>query len=72
MSECRFFLHHVGRSYNQPKLSPCATWHENATTFMNRSVSGHLPYGLFVNINNTVYVADKSRGKIVILVENQT
>ena len=50
----------VGPSYNQPTFCSHATWHPSATTFANDSVIGMKPWGLFVDINNTIYVTDKS------------
>ena len=45
-------------SYNQPKFCPSATWNPNATDFANISTVGSFPRGIFVDSNNTVYVAD--------------
>jgi hypothetical protein len=47
----------IGISFNQPKFCPSATWNATGITFANRSFVGTYPYGIFVNINNTVYVA---------------
>ena len=44
-------------SYNQPIFSRHASWNPNAITFANRSVVGSWPIGVFVDINNTLYVA---------------
>ncbi len=46
-------------SYNQPKFSPCASWNPNAITFANET------FGMFVNTNNTVYVANRNLKQIV-------
>ena len=51
-------------SYNQPKLCPNASWKSNATTFANNSTVGSNPRGIFVNTNNTVYVADSINKRI--------
>jgi hypothetical protein len=51
-----FLLFVLGPSYNQPKLSSCATWNPNAITFANISTVGSQPIGIFVSINNTIYV----------------
>ena len=56
----------VAVSYNQPKLSPCATWSQNAITFASTSAVGNNPFGVFVNVNNTVYVPNRSAGSVVI------
>ncbi len=58
-----------GVSYNQPKFCPSATWNPDAETFANTSNIGSRPWGLFVNINNTVYVADKSNGTVQVWLE---
>ena len=50
------FPFHVGLLVNQPALSPCATWYENAITFVDGS-SVTIPTALFVSLKNTVYVA---------------
>jgi hypothetical protein len=55
----------VGLSYNQPKFCASATWNPNATTFANSSTVGINPYGLFINSNNTIYVADRSLNRIL-------
>jgi hypothetical protein len=36
----------------------------NATTIANQSLVGYYPYGLFVNINNTLYVAETDYSRI--------
>jgi hypothetical protein len=51
-----FLLFVLGPSYNQPKFSSCATWNPNAITFANISTVGSQPIGIFVSINNTIYV----------------
>lgn len=55
-----------GLSYNQPKFCPSAKWNPNAITFTNESTVGDNPYGIFVDINNTIYVADKQNGRVSI------
>lgn len=49
----------IGPSYNQPKFSSCATWNTNAITFANSATVGTSPQGIYIDINNTIYVADK-------------
>jgi sugar lactone lactonase YvrE len=39
-------------------------WNPNAITFANNSTVGTNPYGIFVNTNNTIYVADNANGQI--------
>jgi hypothetical protein len=46
-------------SFNQPNFCPSTTWYTDAITFANSSTVGVEPYGLFINVNNTVYVANR-------------
>ena len=59
----------VGGPLNQPKLCYNATWHPNGTTFANNNTIGTQPRGLFVNSNNTVYVANYQNGHVLIWLE---
>ncbi|CAF1525341.1 unnamed protein product, partial [Adineta steineri] len=54
---------------NQPNLCPSTTWYTNAITFANSSTAGTGVYGVFVSINNTVYVANQQTNKVVIWFE---
>ena len=45
-------------SYNLPNLSACAEWNPYGITLKENSLMMTLPIGLFVDKNNTVYVAD--------------
>jgi hypothetical protein len=56
----------VVRSFNQPKLCHNATWNPNATTFANSSVIGSMVFSIFVNTNDTIFVARKDNGGILI------
>ncbi|CAF3751894.1 unnamed protein product, partial [Rotaria sp. Silwood1] len=56
-------------SFNQPYFCPSTTWYLDGITFANSSIVGLEPYGLFVSINNTLYVADRQNGRIVIWLE---
>ena len=47
----------LGTTYNQPKLSSCASWNPNATTFTNYSANKISSAVVFVNPNNTLYIA---------------
>jgi hypothetical protein len=53
-------------SYNQPKLSSCAAWDLNANTFATDSSAGSLPYGLFVDGINNVYVPNSDNGHVLV------
>ncbi|CAF1167397.1 unnamed protein product [Adineta steineri] len=57
-------------SLNQPKLSPTATWNSNGITFANRSIVGEYPLAIFVNTNNTTYVANRENNTIVMWEED--
>ena len=46
--------------YNRPKLSPCASWNPNATTWANETTMGSYPHGIFVSTNNTIYAGSWS------------
>jgi hypothetical protein len=52
-------------SYNQPKLHPNAWWDTNGITFAGNTSIGANPSGMFVNRNNTVFVANRESGEIV-------
>ena len=59
-------------SYNQPKISACATWNADATTFATSVTVGTIPLGLYVDINNTVYVAARGLNRVQIWLEGNT
>ena len=63
------FLPFLEVSYNQPKLSPWATWNPNATTFADNTTLGVGALGLFVSTDNTVYVAERSLNQVQVWVE---
>lgn len=58
--------------YNQPKLCPDASWNPNAMTFINSSVVGVNPYKIFVNTNNTIYLANQHVNEILVFLEGNT
>ncbi|CAF1544441.1 unnamed protein product, partial [Adineta steineri] len=62
--------HKPALSFNQPKFSPTATWNSNGITFANRSIVGQALMAVFVNTNNTIYVANKENNTIVIWQED--
>ncbi|CAF1152960.1 unnamed protein product [Adineta steineri] len=61
-----------GISYNQPKLCANAAWNQNATTFATSTLVGTYPLGIFVDTNNTVYVADRADNRILIWLNGST
>lgn len=52
--------------YNRPKFHKYATWSNDPITFAINSTVGLQPYGIFINKNNTIYVADRENGRIQI------
>jgi hypothetical protein len=52
-------------SFNQPKFSQTAIWNLNGITFANRSIVGEYPHAIFVNTNNTIYVANRQKNQIL-------
>ncbi|CAF4102981.1 unnamed protein product, partial [Adineta steineri] len=57
-------------SYNQPKLCANATWNQTAITFADSTMVGTNPFGMFVNTNNSVYVADRANSRVQIWLNN--
>ena len=50
-------------SYNLPKFCPNAAWDSDADNFADHGDVGNTPKGIFVNTENTVYVADFEHNK---------
>lgn len=48
----------VGLPFYQPKLCPSATWDPSGTTIVNGSTLGYDPTGIFIDLNNSIYVAE--------------
>ena len=44
----------------------CASWNENATTFTDKNWIGQQPAGIFVNDQNSTYIADRENGRILV------
>ncbi len=59
----------IAISFNQPNFCPSATWNSTGITFANNNTVGMYPYGIFVNINNTVYVANRQNSLIQVWFE---
>ncbi|CAF4242233.1 unnamed protein product, partial [Adineta steineri] len=59
-------------SINQPKFCSNATWNPDAITLANSAILGVFPQGLFVNINNTVYLSATSLNTILVSLEGNT
>ena len=56
-------------SYNRPRFSAMATWSGNAINFATSATVSGAPYGLFVDTNNTVYVADRANHRLQMWLE---
>ncbi|CAF4342654.1 unnamed protein product, partial [Adineta steineri] len=54
---------------NQPSFCPSTTWYTDAITFANISTVGTYVFGVFVGIDNTVYVANPQTNKVVVWYE---
>ncbi|CAF4129567.1 unnamed protein product, partial [Adineta steineri] len=54
---------------NQPNLCPSTTWYTNAITFANSSTAGTSVFGVFVGIDNTVYVANQQTNTVIVWFE---
>ena len=55
----------AGVSYNQPKFSCNAQWNPNAITIANSGTLGYYPSRIFINKNNTWYVANENYNRIL-------
>ncbi|CAF0810901.1 unnamed protein product [Adineta steineri] len=53
-------------SFNQPKFCSTAIWNSNGITIANQSIVGRYPRAIFVNTNNTIYVASQQHHAIMI------
>ena len=61
-----FILFILVPSYNRPKFLCKCIWNSNAINFANSTTVGNYPLGIFVNTNNTIYVADRINSQIQI------
>lgn len=53
-------------STNRPKFCPNALWNPNGTTLQKIGRFDTSPLGVYVDINNTVYIADRVDNRIII------
>ncbi|UJR12847.1 hypothetical protein I4U23_017021 [Adineta vaga] len=71
-----FLLIHINGisalSFNQPKFCPTVKWSRNATTFFGSDVLGRQGGKIFINTNNTIYVAANEKRQILVWHENNT
>ena len=58
-------------SYNRPRFHPYATWVANGITFAGSDIVGNVPNGIFVDTNNTVYLANRESSRIYVWQEGQ-
>ncbi|CAF1362758.1 unnamed protein product [Adineta steineri] len=54
---------------NQPNFCPSTTWYTAGITITNSSTVGTRPYGVFLSINNTIYVTDQDNDRVVMWFE---
>ncbi|CAF0903803.1 unnamed protein product [Adineta ricciae] len=59
-----------GLSYNRPKISSCTTWNSNGVTIGDNDTFGALPDSVYVDINNTLYVAAPILNRILVWPED--
>jgi hypothetical protein len=59
-----FFFHLV--SYNEPQFNSNATWDACGITRVSKTMIGQKPRVLFINTNDTIYVADYNNNRILI------
>ncbi|CAF4217568.1 unnamed protein product [Adineta steineri] len=57
-------------SYNRPKFNAFPSWNPDAIMWANISTVGALPMGIFVDTNNTIYVAAQANSEIQIWFSN--
>ncbi|CAF4343660.1 unnamed protein product, partial [Adineta steineri] len=53
-----------GIAYILPKFCANATWNPAAITFANNITIGTKAHGLFIDTNNTVYLADTANDRV--------
>ena len=63
---CRHKLSLLGTSYNQPQFSSTTQWNSKAITFANWTTVGLEPRNVFIDRNNTIYVATYVQNSIPI------
>lgn len=55
----------LGISYNRPRLCASAAWNSTAITFPEQNSINFEPHNIFVDINNTIYIVDRSNQRIL-------
>jgi hypothetical protein len=56
-------------SFNQPTFCPIVSWETNGITIANSTITGLVPAGMFIDINNTIYVNDRDNNRVQLLSE---
>ena len=56
----------IGLSYNRPKIFSYTTWNSNGVTIGDNNTFGALPDSVYVDINNTLYVAAPILNRILV------
>ena len=56
-------------SFHQPKFCANVTWNPNALSFVG---SSNGPFGIFIDLNDTVYVTEQSGSRVTIWAKNGT
>ena len=59
----------LASSVNQPNLCPSSTWYVAAPIYINSIYTGVLPNGVFVDVNNTLYLANWANDRVYIFNE---
>lgn len=59
-------------SYNQPKFCPSATWNSTGITIANSTMVGAHPSDIFIDRQNSLYVAETSNDRVGIWMEGNT
>ncbi|CAF1647902.1 unnamed protein product [Adineta ricciae] len=58
--------------FNQPQFCPTVEWSRDAITFVNTSTAGISEGDIFIDANNTIYIAVSQKKQILIWHENTT
>ena len=57
-------------SYNQPRFCLNSTWNPNATTLADYNTIGSNPFGLYIDIDNSIYAINRDKRQILIWSNN--
>ncbi|CAF0838067.1 unnamed protein product [Adineta steineri] len=62
-------MYYLAVSYNQPRFNECTTWNSTGITFQPTFQFSNA-YGIFIDTNNSVYVADLQKNQVSIWINN--